>query len=92
MQYRVFFQYKHPNSPRPDQGAEFTLDCQDGNLMDLPDVGDSVSYQLEDEEKRVIRKVLTKHFSFHQPQRDECFVYISVTDLPSDEYQERVKE
>jgi hypothetical protein len=92
MHITLCFKYMSPGSERPDDHCEYEVIADDGQLLVVPDVGDTVSYQPDEEEKRVARKVLTKHFVFGVASADDCHVVIVVTDPAKGEMLRRQHE
>jgi hypothetical protein len=88
MRYKIEFQYKPKNSPRPLEFVqELPIESDEGYLVPTPSVGDSVVIDLEGRPKAY--KVLTRHFYY---TRDFCTVIIAVADLGPEELAERIKE
>jgi hypothetical protein len=90
MKYKIEFQYKPKNSPRPlDFLQEVPIESDEGEgyYVPTPSVGDSVVIDLEGKPKAY--KVLTRHFYY---TRDFCTVSVAVTDLDPKELADRIKE
>jgi hypothetical protein len=88
MKYKIEFQYKPKNSPRPlDSIQEVPIESDGGYYVPTPSMGDSVVIDLEGKPKAY--KVLTRHFHYTY---DFCTVSIVVTDLDPKQLAERIKE
>lgn len=88
MRYKIAFQYKPRNNPRPmDLVQEVPIESDEGFYVPTPSVGDSVVIDLEGKPKAY--KVLTRHFHY---TRDYCTLNIAITDLDSMELASRIKE
>jgi hypothetical protein len=88
MRYKIEFQYKPKNDPRPvDFAQELPIESKEGDYVPTPSVGDSVVIDIEGKPKPC--KVLTRHFHY---TRDFCTLRITVTDLDATELADRIKE
>lgn len=90
MKYTVQFQYKDPESARPEdcsQDEENEIVIEDGSFTPLPNVGDSVSYKYGGRVKAFM--VLSRHFDYQSP--NWCIINIVVTDISDDEINARIK-
>lgn len=89
MDYKYEFQYKAPDRQRPYDEIihEEEFSSSSGEFIPLPNVGDSVYFDSDQEHKAY--KVLTRHFSYVGTW---CCVNIVVTDISSDEMAARLKE
>ena len=88
MKYKIEFQYKPKNSPRPlDFLQEVPIESDEGYYVPTPSVGDSVVIDLEGKPKAY--KVLTRHFYY---THDFCTVIVAVTDLDPKKLADRIKE
>jgi hypothetical protein len=101
----IQFQYMPDENRRPIDGADNTqtIDAEDGQLLHVPDIGDTVSYQsykydytpegrlIGDSGRaiRVARKVKTRHYSYFD---DFVAINIVVVDVPDGEMGLRLKE
>jgi hypothetical protein len=88
MRYKIEFQYKPKNNPRPvDFVQEVPIESDEGYYVPTPSVGDSVVIDIEGKPKPY--KVLTRHFHYTS---DFCTLHIAVTDLDPAELADRIKE
>jgi hypothetical protein len=87
MKYKIEFQHKEEGHPRPsDEVGEDSIQFEGGEFIPIPNVGDSVCYQVGD--KTHYFKVETRHFSY---LFDWCVVNIVVTDITDAEMAARLK-
>lgn len=87
MNYKIEFQYKDPESSRPnDYVQDEEILFKNGESIPIPNVGDSVSY-LHGEQMTAF-KVISRHFSY---LNDWCVVNIVVTDISDEEMASRLK-
>ena len=91
MQYQIHFQYKSPDSSRPDDesASHFPMPLlKQGEFMPIPAPGDSVQLLYAPNEQKWL-KVLTRHFDY--ATEGYCIVNIVVTDISDDEMAARLK-
>ena len=90
MKYTIQFQYKDKNDLRPGDYAlnDEEIYEEEGKNIPIPNVGDSVC--LTSGGKPKTYKVLTRHFSYLEP--NFCGINIVVTDISEDEMRARLKE
>jgi len=87
VKYKIEFQYKAPDSSRPEdvvQDEEIKFDG--GEFIPIPDVGDSVAYNYGSELREF--KVISRHFVY---MLNWCAVTIVVTDISDEEMASRLK-
>lgn len=105
MKVSIQFQYMPDENRRPIDGADHNqeFEAEDGGLLVIPDVGDTVSYEsyrydytpdgrlVEGSGRalRVAHKVKTRHFSYYG---DGVSVNLVVGDVPSGEMAMRLKQ
>ena len=89
--YSVQFQYFKSGASRPeDLIQDDDLYFNENEYPFIPNVGDSVCYQIQG--KTECRKVLSKHFTYWQNEKQSISVNIVVTDIDADDMATRLKE
>ena len=88
MKYKIEFQYKSPNSTRPqDEPQDEPIEVEGGEFFPIPNVGDSVGYLYGG--KKQDFKVASRHFTY---KKNSCCIHIVVTDISKEEMLARLKE